>query len=1042
MPAGADPPRRCGGGKSIGSSVAGSVDAGPSKSLTCPQMSVEVHLTGRRPVQVSAGADTWAGRNLLSEGLFKALGGRPSDLKAVDTTLVSVGGEVISGVLGRTNAFIRTDSNHVIRVEVFVLKKMGTGTSFLIGDPGLRLLAKTHHRDIRIRYHGGTASAIIGSASPQTTVIDSIEDRDCIIRKVQSGESIRWEFEWRWVNQPPNQRETRGRPVYWKQFDRTMIETLIGKWAESSLEPCEDPKFLIPINPVPQDKVDHPIRITGDFKQFNKLICSESTESSNEVCAMAIRAMRAHTKGTFLDISKAYQSVSLSEHLRDYNAFKVGNRWLRATQMLFGIGIGQKVLYLILKRILRGKTLNYRDDIFVPESESTMEVIQTLSENGFVVKPSSVWSMEELEVGDEPRVTLGLEVFREENILKWRRKPITINSIQTARDLASALGEAGASHLPCLSAVSSQLAILRSLLGKYIGGDHTRWDVEVPQDILQLWTMTERELLKSRSYQWEIPSTNHWRLYADASKFLIGGVLRAVVDGQETDDLADFCKIHHRLHINMKELDSVILGLQLVEEYSRPGATVEIFTDSRSCFAWVQCAINDSIVRTKALNKSLIKARLEIIKEMISINKWRISATWIDTHSNPADAFTRVPAAYDAVWRRYHTDDDEEETSERETEDPDTDVVGIIGIQPLSLTDIRELHQRRLHPSQAVMCHLVREEFPDAEQIPSLVREVCKNCEVCLRKKPANKYINLKDVTRPICDRPWQWSQIDTLTISQEPLIKVILLVDEYSRFCEYRLVQGNVRGQDTVRLMETWYSRYQPRSWHIRADRGREFLNKEFAEWVEVHGGKIYYSTARRPTACGIVERLNRTMIGLLRVAKHMFPEEGFGRWMQRAVQEYWTRPHRALRFAQPNQVVYQQGELQPEELSDAESYLPSETDSESEGDSPAPEGGESRQRILIFRDERDREKLDFPWEPATMTGTRGDAVVARPEGKGRHETTVNQRWFQTLDNNPIETGVQDEGTTERQEKDKDASVATRVKSNRRACGTPKRYM
>ena len=88
--------------------------------------------------------------------------------------------------------------------------------------------------------------------------------------------------------------------------------------------------------------------------------------------------LRCHQQELFMDLSKAYQSVILAEELRDYNAFKINDLWVRATRMLFGLSIGHKVLYLVLRYLLAEKSINYRDDVFVPNVNDETDVIQIL----------------------------------------------------------------------------------------------------------------------------------------------------------------------------------------------------------------------------------------------------------------------------------------------------------------------------------------------------------------------------------------------------------------------------------------------------------------------------------------------------------------------------------------------------------------------------------------------------------------------------------------------------------------------------------------
>lgn len=97
-----------------------------------------------------------------------------------------------------------------------------------------------------------------------------------------------------------------------------------------------------------------------------------------------------------LDLSKASQSVELEPEYRDHNAFEIKGRWYRAKRMLFGVGIGQKVLYLVLKRILQNRAIAYRDDLFIPSREEVAGVLQDLQRNGFRVKEYSKCDFDEL----------------------------------------------------------------------------------------------------------------------------------------------------------------------------------------------------------------------------------------------------------------------------------------------------------------------------------------------------------------------------------------------------------------------------------------------------------------------------------------------------------------------------------------------------------------------------------------------------------------------------------------------------------------------
>jgi hypothetical protein len=965
----------------------------------------------------------------MSRQFYESLGGDYSDIVKGDTLLRAVGGAHIP-CIGSVQALVTAQGGREITTEFFIVESIGPETEVLVGDPTLRDL--TSGKVLRVKYAQDGASATIGTIST-TSVVDVISDTDCIITKHPHDSGFKWQYEWRWKGQPPPSNRGQVPAVYWKKINRQTAQSVIDEWASRTLEPCHEPKFCIPINLVEQEKEGHKIRVTGDCKAFNKFIISASTEESNEVCTRAIRLIRGYEDGTFLDLSKAYQSISLAPHLRDYNAFRVRDQWYRSQKMLFGIAIGQKVLYLVLKRILGEKSISFRDDIFIPKREHEEEIKKILITNGFTIKENSVWSMRTLD--HIPKKILGLEVFREGEHLHWKAPKVEFPHIVSARDLAGVLGQAVPSHLPCGGKGRAQAAILRSLLGRLIGGDQSKWNNPIPGHLHELWEGTQIELTKTRSYRWHIPpGLQQYTLYTDASKFLTGGIIRGV----GTDDLVDFCKVHYDLHINIRELDAIIWGMQALEEIAPKGSDITIVTDSKSCFAWLELAIADGIIRTKALYKSLIKARIDIIKETLRINGWRTTAKWVKSKDNPADELTRVPPRFREVWKEYHRDREEADMDADEEEImPEGDLMGMVETESLEQS-IAAHHKQRLHPGESAMVKIMSEVMPDSPPgLITAIRKVIAECILCRRKRPPNPYVNLKG-PEPLPARPWEWAQVDTVSISHQPPLKLIMLIDEYSRFIEYVAVSGAPKAEDTIRLLESWHARYNPSEWNLRMDRGREFYNTKVSQWIRGNRGTPHYSTVRRPTACGMIERANRTVLSIMRIAKHEFPESPISEVIRKSIHEYWNRPHRALAGRRPNAVVRGSVVLEDDPQEDNEEEYPSDDESSASDSetrvhperpvqefytpqSRASEGNrqpEPAAPVLAYVPQA--EKLDFNWIPAEVVSAQDGVFRVKPEG--HRETVLNQRWIQEL---PVTTSVTQE-VEQRSEQLNDQQIET----------------
>jgi transposase InsO family protein len=698
------------------------------------------------------------------------------------------------------------------------------------------------------------------------------------------------------------------------------------------------------------------------------------------------------------------------------------------------------------------------------------DVIRILEKNSFKITDSSTWRLEDLKNGGEPKRVLGLQVLRENGVLFWKRAPCKIHSVKTAKDLASALGEAASSHLPCLGPVRAQLSVLRSLLGKFIGNEHHKWNLNLPDDLTALWDICNAEVREERKYEWLIKKSTKFRLYTDASSMLIGGLIRSVHGAQESPDLIDFCSIHRCPHINIAELDGVVFGLQHLENYAPKDSTIEIITDSKSTRSWVAVAISDGIIRTKALNKSLIRHRVQIMKEMFAQNNWKVTVTWVESAKNPADRFTRVPHSFVLAWKAFNNDstpDEQEQDSEHET----TQVVGAIRehdrLRDAHQWDdlIRTYHQEHLHPGQAAMIIGMR-----PFSVPNLVERVKRilgECVLCRCKRPIIRYENLK-TGHPQPDRPWAWLQMDTLSISHQPVLKAIIIIDEYSRWIEVLNISGAPTAADTVKLLEHWRARHKPEgTFHVRADRGTEFRNVTVAKWISDNGGKLHYSTVRRPTACGTVERVNRTLLTLMRTAKHMFPTETPTDWLRRATHEYWNRPHSRLQGATPNERlkatgVFSAGEETLEEMPEDDDLTSSDEDPEKQNAETSSEERsvdqpQDNQREEPSSDEPpvlqplplaprkvlayipSEEKLDLGWREATVLQThQGGALTVLPDN--HRVTTLNQQFLQEF---PEVTNTEAQPTGNPDVIPEDASLGDssprRTSRNRR---TPARFM
>jgi len=229
----------------------------------------------------------------------------------------------------------------------------------------------------------------------------------------------------------------------------------------------------------------------------------------------------------------------------------------------------------------------------------------------------------------------------------------------------------------------------------------------------------------------------------------------------------------------------------------------------------------------------------------------------------------------------------------------------------------------------------------------------------------------------------------------------MLVVIDERSKFIEYMMVSSAPTADDTIRLLQRISHRYGLHDWHVRMDRGKEFYNTKVSTWITSAGGKVNYSTVRRPTACGMVERVNRTLLSIMRIVKLQHREWSLSEIVNAAVEEYWTRPHTSLGGKSPREMLFDCHSLESEETYE-ESVIQSHSSDEDTVDEdetiankkmeessfiPAeetPDGDtewKAGQKILLYEDPV--EKVQFHWSPATVVQDAeiNEAVHVQPQ-------------------------------------------------------------
>ena len=107
----------------------------------------------------------------------------------------------------------------------------------------------------------------------------------------------------------------------------------------------------------------------------------------------------------------------------------------------------------------------------------------------------------------------------------------------------------------------------------------------------------------------------------------------------------------------------------------------------------------------------------------------------------------------------------------------------------------------------------------------------------------------------------WTWDFVHDRTIKGGAL-KMLTLVDEFTRECHVIHVERRIRARDVHRQLEGLI-RLHGAPEHIRSDNGSEFIHHELQAWLKQTGIKIIYIDPGSPWQNGFIESLSCTAPG-----------------------------------------------------------------------------------------------------------------------------------------------------------------------------------
>ena len=505
------------------------------------------------------------------------------------------------------------------------------------------------------------------------------------------------------------------------------------------------------------------------------------------------------------------------------------------------------------------------------------------------------------------------------------------------------------SHYPVCSWLRPACAWLKRLA---CAGDH--WDVAVSDATVRCCEDLEAKVASSDPVHgvWNVPSTavGDWAVFCDASDLAVGVVLQ--LDGKVIEYSSWLRDANDSKHINVAELGAALRGLTLAAEWKLEA--VRLITDSKTVFGWLEQVIgNVCRVKVSGLHKVLVQRRLQIIEDLVESTGLAVKLEWVRSEHNPADRLTRVPSEWlkcqkvaaketavgaatvpavvgpvsrEEIARGQLVDADIASATELiEAGTPELiagpfkkvskqlvinggvlcrsvklPVEGVVAVPvvPTKLVPkvVKAAHCASGHASWGAMYEMLRSRcyFPS---IAESCQSHCQSCERC-RAASGQRGPAAPQTRTEVPGRPWSVVQIDTLELGAEKSGKfncVLVCIDEFSTWAEVVPLRRH-DAECVAATFTTICCRWGPPD-IVRMDNGTEFRNAICDALFQQFGVEVRTGAVRHPQSQGAAERMNRTLITLMR--KVLLEASDWKSELELLLLYYRMRPHSATGVA-----------------------------------------------------------------------------------------------------------------------------------------------
>ncbi|UYV77168.1 K02A2.6-like [Cordylochernes scorpioides] len=672
------------------------------------------------------------------------------------------------------------------------------------------------------------------------------------------------------------------RPYRVPLHDQQEIQTLIEQMLQYGIIAPSVSPYASPITLV--TKRDKTKRLCIDYRKLNEIIAPD-VHPLPLIETILDKLSKAKYYSS-VDIASAYWQVEIEPNSRNLLAFVTLDSQYEFCRLPYGFKNSPQIYHRAINQVMQKYKLNfvthYFDD-FIIFSDTLEDHLQHLQQFLTVCQHENIkLNYNKCSFFKTNIDFLGYTVTAGTYAPQTRNLD-TINAIKPPTNQKTLQLFLGAVNV--YNKFIADYARLRAPLNKLLKKDvKWNWDPDCQQAFTTLKeSLTSKPVL--HLYQVGLPC----RLYCDASTQGIAGILKQVHPDGQVHPVQYFSRAlrAHERNYTFSELECLAI-VESVDKFRiyLTGIKFTIYTDHQA-LQWLKTIKNPSgrlfrwSLRLSTYNYEIhyLKGSQQHEADLLSRNPFVgfISADIIKQHQPTASTFSIDTNGLHTITRK--------------------GVTKIIIPETLQHSLMNKVHQEYNHPGISQMTRIITTQYY-WKGISKSIEKFVRSCHTCqIIKRPKGKpYGALGQIPPP--QQPFDLISSDTIAgFSKYGHSKTYLhvRVDHLTRYA-WTFPSKSTSTLTYIQTLKNVLQQGSPK--RLLSDRAPAFTSEKFRKFLITHGIQPLLTTSNNPQANGLIERLNATITGKLRLAYLENPKASWTQLVKRVTQTYNNTPHSVTSF------------------------------------------------------------------------------------------------------------------------------------------------